>query len=121
MLFIDNLVANSDRNLSNICFLRNIKTNVIKPAPLFDFSAAFWSKGKIDKNSKNKVFPDLEAAAVLKYQKYFDIEELKRNIAYKDCIKSYPEITTERKEALINGIEGRTKELTKSKVLMPTL
>lgn len=43
MLMADMLIGNSDRHLANFGFIRNVETKeIVKFAPLFDLSGAFW-------------------------------------------------------------------------------
>lgn len=111
MIFIDSITGNEDRNLGNIGFIRDINTLKISIAPLFDFGAAYWSSGNINKKIKSKTFGDVEKRIFEKLKKKCDTDKIMKNSKYKRCIECYPGISFSRKEDLISSISKRNNEL----------
>ena len=112
MIFIDNITGNEDRNLSNIAFIRDINTmKFIGPAPLFDSGNAYWSTKKITDTVKSNMFGDVEGAICAELKKKYNLEELTHLKPFYALINSYPAITDEKKENLIEAIKKRNNRL----------
>ncbi len=116
MIFIDCLTGNSDRNLGNICVLRDVNTmKYLGPAPLFDFAASFWSADKINHATRSKTFESVEKRIFNKMKKKMDLEKLLKNSDYRDIINAYPDLIDSRKQELVSAIKQRNEELLLSK------
>lgn len=112
MVFIDNITANEDRNLSNIAFIRDINTmKFIGPAPLFDCAAAYWNTKKINDAVKSKLFGDVEVNVFNAMKNKCDLNLLTKDYGFKKLIQSYPCITEVKKENLIAEIKNRNNRL----------
>ena len=112
MAFIDLVTGQSDRNLGNVAIIRDSRTmKAIKPAPLFDFGAAYWSKGKIEKSLKADKLDRLRKKLMKKMGDKFDMEAALKDIRFHSAITSYPYISEQRKAELIDAIDYRNKEL----------
>ncbi len=116
MIFVDNLTANEDRNLSNIGFIRDAKTlEFIGPAPLFDCANAYWNTGAINEDEKSKLFKQEEKNIVKKLKKEVDIDAVFKDGGYKEVIKKYPHISNEKKENLIKEIKKQNNRFSINK------
>ncbi len=112
MIFIDSITGNSDRNLGNIALIRDVNTmKIIGPSPLFDFGAAYWSSGKIDIAVQSKLFGDVEKNVFARMKKKCDIEAILKSTKYAHCIETYPRISTEKKQELMEAIKKRNQIL----------
>lgn len=114
MIFVDHMTGNGDRHLNNIGFIRDVNTlKFIGPAPLFDSGNAYWSTGKLDMNVRSSMFIDVEDAIVSKLSHQCDIEGILKgnNDGLYMMIEKYPEITDQKKTALINLIKKRNQKL----------
>lgn len=112
MNFIDLVTGQEDRNLSNIAILRDSNTmKPIGPAPLFDFGAAYWSDGKIERNIRTKKFIRTKNAVLKRIGKKVDLEKAFKDKRFHECIETYPLITDEKKRELIKNIDMRNNEL----------
>lgn len=113
MIMIDIITGNEDRNLSNIGFIRDIKTmKFIGPAPLYDSGSAYWSAKKINDAVKSKVFGNIENTIMKNLKSKVDLTALTDNKAFQKIINRYPGITDKKKEELINAIEKRNARIT---------
>lgn len=107
IIFIDTITGNEDRNLSNIGFIRDIKTmKFIKCAPLFDSGNAYWNSKLVNDSVKSKLFGNVEKRIYNNMVGKCNLSVL-NNRDYEDIIMKYPEITDEKKENLIEAINKR--------------
>lgn len=113
MTFVDVLLGNTDRNLSNIGFIRDVKNGVIKPAPLYDNGTAFFGENNI-KHDHNLKFVE-EKKIFKKVVRDADIKALKDDKTYEDIIKNYPGIDKETADRVTEEIEGEFHNLWKGK------
>lgn len=112
MIFIDRITGNEDRNLGNIGFIRDLNTmKITGPAPLFDFGAAYWSSGKINDAVRSKAFGDVEKAVFRRMEKKCDLSRVLKGTGYVHCIKTYPRISEEKKNNLVEAIGKRNRML----------
>lgn len=112
MIFIDCLTGNSDRNLGNICVLRNIENmEFIGPAPLFDFAASYWSAEKINHATRSKTFKSIEKKICSKMKKRADVERVLKDTSHEAIIEAYPDLLPSRKQELIGAISERSDKL----------
>lgn len=106
MIFFDKLIHNTDRNLSNIGFLRDSSTfRFIGPAPLYDFAQSYWNRNDIQQghstlfgNVEDKIF-DTYKHGLTKFCNVLN------SMDYKNVILNYPMISESRKDKLIEGIK----------------
>lgn len=115
MVFVDELLGNTDRNLSNIGFIRDIKTGEIKPAPLYDNGTAFFGEDNI-KHSR-LVFKETDKI-VNRVLKDANIKALLNDKSYEDIIANYPGIDREKADAVASHIEQDFDNLWKGKKKM---
>lgn len=112
VIFIDHITGNEDRNLSNIAFIRDIKTmKFIGPAPLFDSGNAYWSTKKISSEVRSTLFGDVEEAIFAKLMKLYNLNMLAKDSGYIKLISAYPCINDVKKENLIEAIKKRNQRL----------
>ncbi len=116
LVFIDKLTANTDRNLSNIGFIRDVNTmKFIGPAPMFDCGNAYWNTKNINNNAvKSNLFGDVEGNIYNELHKKCDLSSLKKDYGYKKLIHNYPTISNQKKDNLIDAITKRNNRLCKS-------
>ena len=118
MVFIDRITGNTDRNLNNIGFLRDIKTmKFIGPAPLFDSGNAYWSTKDINNAVKSNLFGDIENGIFKELNKNSNIDNILHETGYKRLIDAYPCISELKKGNLIQAISKRNNALLKEQDL----
>lgn len=111
MIFIDNLTGNTDRNIGNFGFLRDVNTlKYIGPAPLYDNGNAYWDTSNITKAASSKFFGDVEAKICAEKKKELNLGFTK-NKFYEKAISQYPLYSAQKKENLINAICRKNTEL----------
>ena len=108
MVAVDAAIGNTDRNLGNFGFLRDVETGRITGfAPLFDCGTAFyWGEGqKID----SRIFADDEAWAI-KYARQRGMKKptLDKMLA---LITSYPMLSVQEKDRLKNEMTETTERV----------
>lgn len=114
MVFIDHHTGNTDRNLGNIAFIRDLNTlKFIGPAPLYDSGTAYWSSGDINNNARSKMFGDVEEDIYNELKKKCNMDILHKK-GYQEIINSYPCISEIKKANLIDAINKRNNRLCKS-------
>lgn len=122
MNFIDLVTGQEDRNLSNIALIRDTNTmEIIGPAPLFDFGAAYWSDGKIAQNIKTKRFTRIQQNLLHKMDGKINLDKALSDTKFHSCIDTYPLISEEKKEELKKNIDARNKELLRQPEKEPEL
>lgn len=99
MTFVDLLMGNTDRNLSNIGFLRNIKTGEIRPAPLYDNGTAFFGEDNI--HHETKLHFEEEKDIYKKILKDANLSAIASDKSYEDIIRNYPGLDKERAEQVM--------------------
>lgn len=105
--FIDILTGNTDRNLSNIGFIRNTDTlKFIGPAPIFDCGNAYGTYGQ---ERRVNTLNDSQKDLIREYSKRIDLEALLNDKSLENMIIDYPCINTEEKKKLIRNMEERNK------------
>lgn len=108
MTFIDMLLGNTDRNLSNIGFIRDIKTGELKPAPLYDNGTAFFG----DNNIKKKALHFEEEKKIFKrVVKDANIKAVVKDKSYADIIKNYPGLDKEMAEQVSENMGQEFREI----------
>lgn len=124
MLFIDYITGNTDRNLGNLSFLYNVsKKEYIGPAPLYDNGNAYWDPNDVC-SGKSKVFGDVMKRIYLKVKRTANLNGLFGSGTSNSSgswasgsggvsvfISRYPDITQEKKEALIKAIDNSIKDI----------
>ncbi len=110
--FIDTVSGNTDRNLSNIGFVRNVDTfEFIGPAPIFDSGNAYWNISRIKGTKNSELFSETEQDVFMEYAKKYDIENIVKDRSYEEMILTYPALQGAEKQKLIDAISARNKEL----------
>lgn len=113
MIFVDSITGNEDRNLSNIGFIRDMKTmKYIGPAPIYDSGNAYYQTANVENDNRSKLFGESELEIVKKMKKEIDLSVLKQYKDYAHFIWTYPNITKDKKENLVNVIKRRNNRLT---------
>ncbi len=119
LVFIDHCTGNTDRNLSNIGFIRDINTmKFIGPSPLYDCGNAYIDTKKMNEGVKGDLFGDMEANILKELKKCIDLEAVFKGFGYKKLISAYPDITETKKENLIEVIGKKNNNMIKSQVLV---
>lgn len=117
IIFVDRMTGNEDRHLGNIGFIKDVNTNkFLGPAPLFDSGNAYWDISKISGKlkSKSKLFGNVEDQVFKNVFKNCNIEVLmeKENMErLEHYIMNYPNMSQERREALLKAIKKRNRQL----------
>ena len=102
---IDILTGNTDRNLSNIGFIRNTDTlEFTGPAPIFDCGNAY---GCVNSEEKADTLNDPQKDLLKEYGKSVDLEAILKDNSLKDMIMDYPCLNTDEKKKLIKNMEER--------------
>lgn len=113
MTFVDELLGNTDRNLSNIGFVRDIDKGTIKPAPLYDNGTAFFGEDNI-KHDHKLVFEEHDKI-VKKVLSEANIKSLINNKSYEGIINNYPGIDKEKADKVTELIGQKFEDLWKGK------
>lgn len=121
LTFTDIITGNSDRTLSNIGFIRNVKTmKYIGPAPAYDCGGAFWSKqaldpiqmieiGKKNTSMQQSIFTDLI--------KQVDLQKVFQEANLRSMVASYPAFSQERQNQLDKTINKVYANLIKAEMV----
>ncbi len=112
MVFIDHITGNEDRNLSNIAFLRDLKTmKFIGPAPLFDSGNAYWNTKSVNEEPRSRMFGDVADDVFHDLCKKGGVDRIMEASDYVGIISTYPCISDVKKDNLIKAIGKRNKRL----------
>ncbi|HCM92171.1 MAG TPA: hypothetical protein DIS78_06385, partial [Lachnospiraceae bacterium] len=104
---IDILTGNTDRNLSNIGFIRNTDTlEFTGPAPVFDCGNAY---GRTNMEKSVDTLNDPQKELLKEYGKRVDIEAIFKDKSLENMIMDYPCLNTDEKKKLIKNMEERNK------------
>ncbi len=119
LIFIDKYTGNTDRNLSNIAFIRDINTmKFIGPSPLYDCGNAYIDTKKMNDNARGELFGDVEDNIIKHLKADIDMEAIFKGYGYKKIISTYPDITDTKKENLIGIIGKINNNMLKERVLV---
>lgn len=110
-LFVDRSTGNTDRNLGNIGFIRDVKTlKFLGPAPLFDSGNAYMDTEYLPMGNKRCFSIEDEKKVYSEMKDLADLSLLDDN-EYESIVARYPELNDERKEKLLKLIENKHNKL----------
>ena len=119
MIFLDSFLGNTDRNLSNIGFIYDVrKGRFLGPAPIYDNGTAFFDGNIIRQESGIKPFSTEEKRIFDKLPKECDFTRIQKDRSYEQLINNYPGISNEVAQRTIEQLGLKAEAYVKGRMFV---